>query len=127
MPNPTDIVNAQLRAYNARDIDAYCALFSQDATTIDANTGRVILTGIAAVREHYARRFAGAEALCCEVLGRLAAGSLVIDHEKVSGLADEPIETVAVYEVAAGLIRSIRFISPEGMPDIQQLPVCGLD
>lgn len=118
MPDPTDIVNAQLHAYNSRDVDAYCALFSEDATTIDADTGHVILDGIQAVREHYTRRFAQSGALFCEILSRLAIGHLVIDHERVSGLGAAPVEIVAVYEVAAGKIRSIRFMSPTGRPVI---------
>ena len=33
--NPADVVNEQLRAYNARDIDAFAATYSEDICTYD--------------------------------------------------------------------------------------------
>jgi hypothetical protein len=110
--SPEHIVDAQLRAYNARDTDSYCALFARDALISDANTGEVMLEGIDDVYAHYHRRFTTAPDLHCTVLGRLVAGSLVIDHERVRGLGPAPVEVVAVYEVRTGLIHSLRFLTP---------------
>ena len=43
----------------------------------------------------------------------MVLGNKVIDHERVAGIKDVPIEAVAVYEVAADLIRTVWFFYPE--------------
>jgi hypothetical protein len=106
------VVDAQHAAYNARTLDDYCALFAPDVRTFDLESGQALVEGIEALRAHYARRFSDAPDLRCTVLERRVMAGYVIDHERVFGLAPEPVEVVAIYEVRAGRIRSIRFLSP---------------
>ncbi|RYF98243.1 MAG: NTF2 enzyme family protein, partial [Caulobacteraceae bacterium] len=51
------ITQAQLDAYNAQDLDAYCGFFTDDVVVADVG-GAVNLEGVAAYRERYAGAFA---------------------------------------------------------------------
>ena len=46
MLTPRNIANQQLVAYNNRDIDAFCALFSDDITLIDLPSMSVFVNGL---------------------------------------------------------------------------------
>ncbi|MBM4292144.1 MAG: hypothetical protein FJ138_12440, partial [Deltaproteobacteria bacterium] len=48
----------QLRAYNAADLDAFCACYAPDVEVLDEGGARV-LVGIGAFRERYRARFEG--------------------------------------------------------------------
>lgn len=72
MRTPADVVQEQLEAYNARDLDRFAATYS-DAIVL---------------------------------------GNKVIDHERVRGIQEHPIEAVAVYEVVSGLIETVWFYYP---------------
>jgi hypothetical protein len=39
-------------------------------------------------------------------------GNKVIDHERIAGIREQPLEAVAVYEVTQGLIRTVWFFYP---------------
>jgi hypothetical protein len=107
--SPRDLANAQLVAYNARDLDAFCALFADDVTIHDVPGGKVTCTGMAAFRAIYANRFASPD-LHCEILSRMDLGDFAIDRERVTGIPGGPLDVIAIYEARDGLIRSVRFI-----------------
>ena len=52
-----DPVQAQVDAYNARDIDAFVAPYADDVVITDAG-GRPIMAGVATIREEYGAMFA---------------------------------------------------------------------
>ena len=104
--NPVD---AQLAAYNAQDLDAYCACFTEDIV-IEDGAGKAISRGKATMRENYARMFAAHPDNHCDILHRIAVGDFVIDHERISGRGPEPFHAVAVYRIAGGLIQHVRFL-----------------
>jgi hypothetical protein len=66
----------------------------------------------AAFGEFYRTQRFNLPALRAEILQRIVIGNKVIDHERISGLAEQPIEAVAVYEVADGLIDRVWFFYP---------------
>jgi len=104
--NPVD---AQLAAYNAQDLDAYCACFAEDIV-IEDGAGAVISRGKTTMRENYARMFAAHPDNHCEILHRIAVGDFVIDHERITGRGPEALYAVAVYRIAHGLIQHVRFL-----------------
>lgn len=106
---PRQIVDCQLRAYNARDIDAYCALFAPNAVLSKLNTDHELARGIDAIRTRYTDRFRDPK-LHCEIQSRIELGDFVVDHERVVGIKEGPLEVIAIYEVRESLIRSVRFI-----------------
>lgn len=108
--SPRDIVNRQLLAYNAHDIDSYCALFAPEAKISDLVTGQMICDGLDEVRKVYTVRFADNPKLHCVVHQRMEGPHYAIDKETVSGLRTGELQIIAIYEVRDGLIRSLRFI-----------------
>lgn len=82
MSNLEQIAQAQLDAYNAQDLDAYCAFFTDDVVVADVG-GEVNLNGNAAYRERYAGAFAKFPKNRADLLGRIVLGATVIDHERV--------------------------------------------
>ena len=53
--------------------------------------------------------------LRADILSRILLGNKVIDHERIAGIGDHPIEALAIYEVSAGLIENVWFFYP-GQP-----------
>ncbi|OYX48656.1 MAG: hypothetical protein B7Y90_09485 [Alphaproteobacteria bacterium 32-64-14] len=111
MTTPRDIANAQLVAYNARDLAAFMALFADDAWLEDLPAGQRHATGRPAITEIYRARFGDNPSLHCVVHSTMDLGDFAIDHETVTGLSDGgQIDCIAMYEVRGGLIQSVRFI-----------------
>lgn len=106
-----DVVAAQLAAYNARDVERFMACWRDDAR-LYLFPDTLLAAGSDAIRKRHATRFAEPW-LHAELLGRHAAGRVVVDHERVTKTANgEPVKVMvlAIYEVAAsGLIISARF------------------
>ena len=58
--------------------------------------------------------FANTPELHCEVVNRIVAGNLVIDHEKVRRSKDGPrFDAIAVYRIQNSEIVEVTFISPD--------------
>jgi hypothetical protein len=69
------------------------------------------LHGIAAYRERYRGVFAQFPQNRVELLGRLAAGDVVVDHEKVMRSPDGPtFEVLAIYTLRDGKIARVDFV-----------------
>ena len=108
---PEDIVQRQLEAYNARDIEALLATYAADAQQFE-HPGRLVASGHAQIRERRAVRFREPN-LHAKLLQRAVMGNVVIDHEEVTRrFAEGPgkIELVAIYEVREGKIRSASIV-----------------
>ena len=108
---PESVVQRQLEAYNARDIDALMATYADDAQQFEYPV-TLLTTGAAEVRERTAARFREAN-LHARLLRRIVMGQIVIDHEEVTRTFPEGtgrIELVAIYEVRDGRIATARFI-----------------
>jgi hypothetical protein len=109
--SPADIVQEQLEAYNARDLERFAATYADDIRIYRLPAAEPAITGQAQLRETYAKRFS-APGLHATILSRIVMGDKVVDHERVVGIKDVPIEAVAVYEVSGGLIRTVWFFYP---------------
>ena len=110
--DPVAVVQRQLEAYNARDLDRFAAQYAEDIALYRMPAEQPTTRGKQQFREVYRQRFASAN-LHAEILSRIVTGSKVIDHERIVGIRDVPIEAVAVYEVRDGLIRTVWFFYPE--------------
>ena len=104
------IAQAQLDAYNAQDLDAYCAYFTDDVVVADVG-GSVNLEGAAAYRERYAGAFAKFPNNKAELLNRIVLGNAVIDHERVDrGDGVTPVfDVAAIYTFRDGKIARVDF------------------
>jgi len=108
---PEQCAQAQLEAYNARDIDAFAAVYADGVQLIDLATGSVFCDGRQALIDRYGPMFAEHPALHCELVSRIVAPPFVLDEERVSGLRpDTIVHAVATYEVRDGLITRAWFL-----------------
>ncbi|WP_020592076.1 nuclear transport factor 2 family protein [Kiloniella laminariae] len=109
MTKPSDLAEKQLLAYNAHDLEAFCACFSDDVVVELLQDNQVLFTGKDALRSTYAERFSHPD-LHAHLLNRMALGRVVIDEEEVTGLpGGSPLYVLAIYEIEEGLIRRVRF------------------
>jgi hypothetical protein len=109
--DPATVVQRQLDAYNARDIDALLAIYAEDAQQFE-HPSKLLASGSAQLRERFAARFAEPN-LHARLVNRIVAGNVVIDHEKVTRNFPEgtgQIELVAIYEVQNGRIAKAWFL-----------------
>ncbi|MDN2710106.1 GNAT family N-acetyltransferase [Janthinobacterium sp. SUN118] len=103
--SPAAVVQAQLDAYNAHDVPALLAIYSDDAQQFQ-HPDTLLATGAAQIASRFTARFAASRPQA-QLLNRIACGKLVIDHEIVHGDTDDGVsaqELVATYEVAQGRI-----------------------
>ena len=108
--SPVDLVQRQLNAYNARNLEAFVATYTPDVV-LYTFPDRVILTGRDALRERYGRLFTENPGLHARLLGRITLGNYVIDREQVIGRADGRIlNAIAIYQVQGGRIGKVWFI-----------------
>lgn len=104
-----DLVQAQLEAYNAQDLEAYCAFFADDVVVSDLN-GAVSTRGLDAYRTKYDGVFKQFPENKVELLNRMVCGSTVIDHEKViRSPGGDTFEVIAIYTLADGKIARVDF------------------
>ena len=106
-----DVVQRQVNAYNARDLEAFVSFFSPDVEFFDLGDPKPSLSGRNDLRLRYRTFFAKVPKLHCQITSRIVQGNRVIDHEKVTGLPDgRVLRAVAIYEVALDKIRRVWFI-----------------
>jgi len=94
------LVQRQLDAYNARDIDALMAIYADDVEHFEFPSTMVV-SGAAQVRERLTARLQEAN-LHAKLVKRIVMGDFVIDHELVTREFPEgrgTIELIAMYEV----------------------------
>ena len=114
-----DPVDAQLAAYNARDVDAFIACYLPDCT-IDDGQGTRLMTGHADMRQRYRALFDGSPDLHCEIVHRTRIGDYVLDEESIRGrlpgTQPELRRAVVIYRIdrASGLIAHVRFLRDTG-------------
>jgi hypothetical protein len=108
--NVQDPVQRQLEAYNARDLDRFVAEYAQDIRVYVPPSTEPMLSGREAFAAHYAKHRFNLPELHAEVVNRMVAGNIVVDHERVTGLAEGGVrEAIAVYRVTSGRIDTVWF------------------
>jgi hypothetical protein len=108
--SPADVIQRQLDAYNAKDVDAWLATYAADAQQFTLH-GELLAAGHAAIRSRVLIRFAEPD-LYAELLQRTVMGPIVVDYERITRNFPEgkgTIEMLCVYEVADGLIQKASF------------------
>lgn len=106
------VVQRQLDAYNARDLDRLMATYADDALQFEY-PATLLASGATQIRERFAVRFKEPN-LHARLLRRIVMGSIVVDHEEVTRTFPEgagKVELLAIYEVRDGRIATARFIS----------------
>lgn len=104
-----NVVDRQVEAYNARDLEAFVACYSEDIIVEDAR-GSVIASGRAGLRGEYGPFFIENPDLHAEVRHRSLVGEYIVDEEEIVGWHAELVRAVAIYHVANDLIDHVRLI-----------------
>lgn len=111
-PSAEALVQRQLEAYNAHDLEGFLATYSAGIEIFDLpDTSKPTMKGLDVMRERYGSLFAELPKLRCNVGNRIADGAFVVDHEVcnlgIPGEAD--MRAIAIYQVENGLIHRVWF------------------
>ncbi|MDB5581248.1 MAG: Hydrolase superfamily [Bradyrhizobium sp.] len=99
------MVQRQLEAYNARDLEALVATYAEDAELFEF-PDKLLARGAAQIRERQAPRLQEPN-LHARLIQRVVMGETVVDQEVVTRTFPEgagTIEMICIYEVKAGRI-----------------------
>lgn len=108
------VVQRQLDAYNAHDLEALMAAYAEDVEWYE-HPATLIARGAAEVRARLAGRLAEPD-LHAELISRMVMGNFVVDQEVVTRTFPEGtgrVELIAMYEVQQGRIARAWFRSGE--------------
>ncbi len=110
--NPELPVQRQLDAYNARDLARFVAEYADDVLLFRPPQAQPVIAGKAAMAEHYATHRFNRPELHAALVKRMVLGNKVIDHERITGIGDAPVEAAVVFEVNdQGLIAKVWFFA----------------
>lgn len=108
--SPSDVVQAQLDAYNRKDIDALLDTYAPDAEQFTLHGDR-IAQGHGQFRQRFLARFEEPD-LHAELVSRVVVGNFVTDSEVIVRNFPDGVgmlEMLCIYEVVDGLIRRASF------------------
>jgi putative hydrolase of HD superfamily len=108
--SPLSVVQAQLEAYNAKDIDALLGTYAVEAEQYTLQ-GELLAKGHGPMRERFLARFQE-PSLHAKLLSRVVVGNVVADAELITRNFPEGIGTIemlCIYEVADGRIQRATF------------------
>ena len=104
---PEMLVQQQLNAYNAHDLEAFLAPYAEDVELYQF-PDKLELKGKTEMRKNY-QFVTQVPGLYCRLLNRIVQGNMVIDQEEVSGFGDKPLKAAAMYVIEKGKIRKVYF------------------
>ena len=105
--SPVDLVQQQLNAYNAHDLEAFLAPYAEDVEIYQfPNT--LLSKGKEQMRKDYVF-ITKVPKLFCRLQNRVVQGNMVIDHEEVSGFGPKPVHALAIYIIEKGKISKVYF------------------
>jgi putative hydrolase of HD superfamily len=108
--SPLTVIQQQLDAYNAKDMEGWLATYAPDAEQY-AMHGERLARGHEEMRARMTQRFSEPE-LHARLLNRTVMGNTVVDYELITRNFPEgkgSMEMICVYEVANGLIQKASF------------------
>lgn len=98
---PEQVVQKQLDTYNARDLEGFMSVMSEDVSLVNFEDGSLIAEGFENVKTIYKGLFEGSPELHSTLKNRMVFGNQVIDHESITGRMGQKdiIELIVIYEV----------------------------
>ncbi len=114
------IIQRQLDAYNAKDIEAFMACWAADAK-VYAHPDTLLAYGAAAIRARHELRFREPN-LFGQLIQRMSTGNTVVDREVVTRTFPEgpgQVDVIAIYELADEKITGAWFVMGEPRLDPQ--------
>ena len=120
MRDPVEIVDAQIKAYVAGDIDAFVATYQEDAVCANWPSGEILAANREEIRSRWGAQFARCRRTFV-LAGRIVHERFVVDHEDVTfDPPGERIHAVAVYLVGPEQIARVWFLrtAPMVLPGV---------
>lgn len=108
--SPESIVQRQVNAYNARNIDAFLDTYAEDVELYNF-PNELMSKGKNEMRKRYGPMFAATPNLYCEIVSRMVVGNKIIDQEKVR-TGNEIFRAAVVYEIQNRKIVKVTFVRP---------------
>ena len=124
--SPLAVVQAQLDAYNAKNIEALLATYAEDAQQFVLH-GERLAQGHAEMRPRVLARFAEPD-LHARLLSRTVVANVVVDCELITRNFPEglgTLEMLCVYEVSNGRIQRASFATGEKRLQHAQAAITG--
>lgn len=106
--SPEDIVQKQVDAFNARNLNEFVACYSEDVV-VSNFPNDVLYEGKETLKSNYDRFYAKTPKVAVKVVKRISIGNIVMDEESVT-VGDKTHQQIAIYEVKNGLIWRMTFI-----------------
>ncbi len=107
---PLSVVQAQLDAYNAKDVEALLETYAADAEQYTLH-GELLAKGHDQLRQRFLTRFKEPN-LHAKLVSRIVVGNIVTDAELINRDFPEglgTLEMLCIYEVAEGRIQKASF------------------
>ncbi|HBR52930.1 MAG TPA: amidohydrolase [Flavobacteriaceae bacterium] len=105
---PEQIVQRQVNAYNARNIEAFMDTYADDIKIY--NFPDVLsMDGKEQMRQQFSAMFESVPNLYCEIKNRIVLGNKVVDREYVR-FGETYSSVIAIYEVTNGKISKVTFL-----------------
>jgi len=120
LPTSEALVQRQLDAYNAHDLDALLATYAEDAQLFE-HPATLLASGHSQLRARFALRFQESN-LHAHLINRIVLGHFVVDHERVTRTFPEgtgTIELIVTYEIVDGKIINAWFLAGPKILDSQ--------
>jgi len=98
---PEKVVQHNLEAYNARDIQAFISDYAEDIELYSFGNNQPTAKGLSEVKEIYANLFDASPNLNSTIINRIVFENKVIDHESITGRMGKKdlVEMVLIYEI----------------------------
>mgnify|MGYP000028141972 CR=1 FL=1 len=112
--HPLEVIQRQLAAYNAKDIDGLLATYAIDAEQY-ALHGERLAKGHEEMRLRFLARFTEPD-LNARLISRTVMGNVVVDFESITRNFPEGVgtlEMLCIYEITNGFIQKVSFASGE--------------
>lgn len=111
--DPRTVVQEQVDAYNAHDLDRFIACYAPTALILDGQGAR-IYEGHDEMRAGYGPMMEQNPSMRAEIASRIHVGEWVVDEEIVTGITAEgfppELRAVTVYHVTGGLIQRVQIL-----------------
>lgn len=104
---PMQLVQQQLNAYNAHDLDAFMEPYAEEVELYEF-PNKLLSKGKEQMRKDY-KFITQTPKLYCRLVNRIVEGNTVIDQEEVSFGGPKPMTAVAIYIIEKGKIAKVYF------------------
>jgi len=107
------VVNEQLDAYNARDLDRFLQCYVENVKVCAFPSGEELLEASGTnFKQRYKNLFEMSPNLNCQLVSRCLHGNIVMDQEIVTGFnnSTETKNALAIYEVKNDKISRVWFV-----------------